>query len=50
MTDLLHDLIRNVRDVNVRYFPYGELERHRESMARFGAGLRAVEAIAMTLA
>ena len=38
-----------VADLHVRYLPYGELERHREAMARFGAGLKAVEAVAKTL-
>jgi type II restriction enzyme len=38
-----------VADLRVRYLPYGELERHREAMARFGSGLKAVEAIARTL-
>jgi type II restriction enzyme len=47
---LARPAFRSVRDLNVRYLPYGELERHRESMARFGTGLRAVEAIAKTLA
>ena len=39
-----------VQDLGVRYLPYGELERHRENMARFGQGLRAVEAVARRLA
>ena len=38
-----------VMDLRVRYLPYGELERHREAMARFGTGLKAVEAIARVL-
>ena len=38
-----------VADMAVRYLPYGELERHRESMARFGQGMKAVEAIARAL-
>lgn len=38
-----------VADLDVRYLPYGELERHREAMARFGAGMKAVEAIAIRL-
>jgi type II restriction enzyme len=38
-----------VADLDVRYLPYGELERHREAMARFGAGMKAVEAIARRL-
>ena len=33
----------------MRYLPYGELERHREAMARFGQGLKAVEAVARRL-
>ena len=38
-----------VADLGVRYLPYGELERHREAMARFGHGLKAVEAVARRL-
>jgi len=34
----------------VRYVPYGELERNRSSMVRFGAGLKPIEAIARELA
>ncbi len=40
---------RQVADLHVRYLPYGELAKHREAMARFGAGLKAVEAIARRL-
>lgn len=35
-----------VSDLRVRYLPYSELERNREAMARFGAGLKAIHAIA----
>ena len=38
-----------VASLNVRYLPYSELERHRESIARFGSGLKAMHAIARTL-
>ncbi len=38
-----------VRHLGVRYLPYGELERNREAMARFGAGLKAVEAVSRQL-
>jgi type II restriction enzyme len=38
-----------IAELDVRYLPYGELERHREAMARFGAGMKAVEAIARRL-
>jgi type II restriction enzyme len=39
-----------VADLRVRFLPYGELERHRGDMARFGTGMKAVEAVARTLA
>ena len=38
-----------VADLHVRYLPYSELAKHRETMARFGHGMKAVEAIARTL-
>jgi type II restriction enzyme len=38
-----------VADLRVRFLPYGELNRHRDAMARFGQGMKAVEAIARTL-
>lgn len=38
-----------VADLGVRYLAYGDLERNREAMARFGAGLKAIEAVARTL-
>lgn len=38
-----------VRDLHVRFLPYGELERHRETIARFGRGLKPIDAIARTL-
>lgn len=39
-----------VADLDVRYLPYAELERNREAMARFGSGLKAVEAVSRRLA
>lgn len=41
---------RGVADKGMRFLPYGELEKNREHMARFGEGLRAVEAVARPLA
>ena len=38
-----------VADLRVRYVPYGELKTHREPIARFGAGLKGIEAIARDL-
>ena len=40
---------QGVARLHVRFLPYSELERHREAMARFGAGLKAIEAVARTL-
>jgi type II restriction enzyme len=38
-----------VRDLDVRFLPYTELETHRHAMARFGQGLKAVQAVARAL-
>ena len=40
---------QNVKRLAVRYLPYGEFNRYRESMARFGEGLKAIEAVARQL-
>lgn len=40
---------QRVQDLEVRYLPYGELQRHREGMARFGEGLKAVTAVSRSL-
>lgn len=46
---LARPAFRRVADLSVRFLPYGELERNRESMARFGTGLKAVEAVSRVL-
>lgn len=46
---LARPAFQRVRDLEVRYLPYGELERNREAIARFGAGLKAINAISRTL-
>lgn len=38
-----------ISSLRVRYLPYGELARCRDDMARFGAGLKPIEAIAREL-
>jgi type II restriction enzyme len=38
-----------VADLQVRFLPYSELEKHREAMSRFGVGMKAVEAVARLL-
>jgi len=48
-TQLARPAFSRVSDLGVRFLPYGELERHRDAMARFGQGLKAVEAVARAL-
>jgi type II restriction enzyme len=38
-----------IADLDISYLPYGELEKHRDSIARFGSGLKAIRAIARAL-
>lgn len=38
-----------IADLDFSYLPYCELERHREAIARFGSGLKAIKAIARRL-
>lgn len=38
-----------VADLPVRYLPYGELERHRDAIARFGSGVQTLENISHRL-
>ena len=38
-----------VVDLDVRYLAYGELEKHRESIIRFGEGLKAIRSISKSL-
>lgn len=46
---LARPAFRSIADLRVRWLSYGELERHREAMARFGQGLKAIEAVARDL-
>jgi type II restriction enzyme len=48
-SQLTRPAFRTVSHLDVRFLPYGELARHRESMARFGQGLKAIESIARRL-
>ncbi|MBZ0116330.1 MAG: hypothetical protein K8H88_05030 [Sandaracinaceae bacterium] len=47
---LARPAFRRVADLQVRYLPYGELDKHREAMGRFGQGLKPIEAVARSLA
>lgn len=46
---LLRPAFSRVADMNVRFIAYSDLERHRENIARFGQGMKAIEAIARQL-
>ena len=48
-SQLQRPAFRSISDLRVRFLPYSELEKHRESIARFGHGLKPIEAIARTL-
>lgn len=45
-TQLARPAFARVQDMKVRFLPYGALKEHRAAMARFGSGLKAIEAIA----
>nr|WP_026201796.1 hypothetical protein [Bradyrhizobium sp. WSM2793] len=38
-----------VADLQVRFVPYGELEKNKEAIARFGTGMKGIQAIARIL-
>lgn len=46
---LLRPAFSRVVDLDLRYIPYGELTKNRETIARFGQGLKPMEAIAKRL-
>ena len=46
---LMRPDFQRVSDLQMRYLPYGELEKHRESIARFGEGLKAIHAVSKVL-
>ncbi len=48
-TQLARPAFSRVRDLCVRFLPYSELEANRDSMARFGHGMKAVQAVARAL-
>ena len=49
-SQLLRPAFRRVSDLQIRFLPYGELQKNREAMMRFGEGLRAINAISRSLA
>ncbi len=47
---LLRPAFRNINSLDVKFLPYGALREHRDAIARFGTGMKAIEAIARTIA
>lgn len=45
----LRPAFSRVQELKLRYLPYGELRQHREAIARFGNGLKGIEAISKSL-
>lgn len=48
-TQINRPAFSRVTDIGVRFLPYSELEKHRHDVARFGNGLKGVQALARTL-
>jgi type II restriction enzyme len=48
-TQLHRPAFSRVRDLRVRFLPYSQLADHRQAMARFGSGMKAVEAVSRHL-
>jgi type II restriction enzyme len=48
-TQLRRPAFSRVADLQVRFLPYGELEKHKEAIARFGTGMKGVQSISRTL-
>lgn len=48
-TQLRRPAFSRVADLQVRFLPYGELEKHRVSISRFGTGIKGVQAISRVL-
>lgn len=46
---LARPAFRRIGDLAVKYVPYGDLEKNRDAIARFGTGLKGIQAIARTL-
>ena len=48
-SQLQRPAFRHIAGLNVRFLPYSELEKHREVIARFGEGLKAICAISRVM-
>lgn len=48
-TQLARPAFRHVESLRVAYLPYSQLDQHRDSIVRFGEGMKAIRAIARPL-
>ncbi|MDR5794228.1 type II restriction endonuclease [Caballeronia sp. LZ008] len=48
-SQLARPAFSRVTELGIRYLPYGALREHRETIARFGSGMKPIEAIATAL-
>lgn len=48
-TQLRRPAFSRVADLRVRFLPYGELANHRDAIARFGTGMKGIQAISRVL-
>ncbi|MBF5008672.1 type II restriction endonuclease [Burkholderia pseudomultivorans] len=48
-SQLARPAFSRVTELGIKYLPYGALKEHRETIARFGAGMKPIEAIARSL-
>ena len=48
-SQLARPAFSRIADLNFAYLPYAELESHREQIARFGSGMKAIRAISRPL-
>lgn len=46
---LARPAFRSIASMDMRFLPYGELDRHRSSIIRFGEGLKAIRSVAKAL-
>jgi type II restriction enzyme len=49
-SQLMRPAFHRVSELQVRFLPYGELQKNRDTMMRFGEGLKAINAISRQLA
>lgn len=49
LAQLKRPAFSRVADMKLRYLPYGELDRNRETLARFGSGIKGIHSISKLL-